>query len=242
MPITFSCSSCKQGLKVKDELAGRSVKCPKCATVTKVPVPAPEPEPAADPELRIIEEEPAPAPAPAQAGVRPSRPRAADPTLPRRRVIAPAPRSDGRYLLQGAAGGVVAAVLGAFVWYMIVKGIHMKIGWVAWGIGWAAGFGVVVLSGGRGGAALPFIGAGAALLGWLLGEYMIFSWVFPELLQKELAGRMGRSAQTSEALQEVLSQISFGDYLKGTFGFMDGVFICLAVATGWGVPQKMAAD
>jgi len=234
MAITFSCSSCKQGLKVKDELAGRSVKCPKCAQVTKVP--APEPEPASDPELRIIEEEPAPAP------VRVPRPRAADPTLPRRRTIVSAPRSDGRYLLQGAAGGVVAAILGAFVWYLIVKGIKMKIGWVAWGIGGAAGFGVVLLSGGRGGAALPFIGAGAALLGWLLGEYMIYSWVFQDLLQKELAVRMGKSAQTSEALQTLLSQISFGDYLKGTFGIMDGVFICLAVATGWGVPQKMAAD
>ncbi|HLF92901.1 MAG TPA: hypothetical protein VJB14_05540 [Planctomycetota bacterium] len=226
MAITFSCSSCKQGLKVKDELAGRSVKCPKCAKVTKVP--APEPEPAADPELRIIEEEPAPAPAP----VRASRPRAAGPMPPpRRRGSASAPASDGRYLLQGAAGGVAAAILGAFVWYMIVKGIKMRIGWVAWGIGGAAGFGVVLLSGGRGGAALPFIGAGAALLGWLLGEYMIYSWVTKEI-----------SAQGSEAMREFISQLSFGDYLQASVGLKGGFFVLLAVATGWGVPQKMAAD
>ena len=37
------------------------------------------------------------------------------------------------------------------------------IGWVAWGIGWATGFGVVVLSGGRGGLVLCVMGAGTAL-------------------------------------------------------------------------------
>jgi phage FluMu protein Com len=37
MPITFSCNSCNKKLRVKDELAGRKVKCPGCATVLQVP-------------------------------------------------------------------------------------------------------------------------------------------------------------------------------------------------------------
>jgi predicted Zn finger-like uncharacterized protein len=37
MAITLSCPSCKNRLKVKDELAGRKVKCPKCKEVTRVP-------------------------------------------------------------------------------------------------------------------------------------------------------------------------------------------------------------
>jgi len=37
MPITFSCNSCDKKLRVKDELAGKKVKCPGCATVLHVP-------------------------------------------------------------------------------------------------------------------------------------------------------------------------------------------------------------
>lgn len=36
MPISVACTSCATKLKVADNLAGRSVKCPKCSTVVKV--------------------------------------------------------------------------------------------------------------------------------------------------------------------------------------------------------------
>src|SRR5262249_52421865 len=36
MTIALSCPSCGQALKVKDELAGRKVKCPKCSNVIAV--------------------------------------------------------------------------------------------------------------------------------------------------------------------------------------------------------------
>ena len=37
MPISLTCPSCERGLKVKDELAGRKIKCPKCSEVIAVP-------------------------------------------------------------------------------------------------------------------------------------------------------------------------------------------------------------
>jgi hypothetical protein len=37
MPIKLACLSCDTKLSVKDELAGRSIKCPKCSTITRVP-------------------------------------------------------------------------------------------------------------------------------------------------------------------------------------------------------------
>jgi uncharacterized Zn finger protein (UPF0148 family) len=37
MPISFSCPACDRPLKVKDELAGRKVKCPKCGEGVVVP-------------------------------------------------------------------------------------------------------------------------------------------------------------------------------------------------------------
>ena len=245
MPISFACDSCKQGLRVKDELAGRSVKCPKCGQVAKVPVPEPAEVPAsqADSELRIVEEPPAPPaePAPLRRPGAPAVPQRARRGGP---ILQPA-TSDMPYVLRGLAGGVVAALLGAFVWYLLAKGIKAKIGWVAWGIGWATGFGVVALSGGRGGLILCVMGAGTALLGWLMGEYMIYSWMFQDLVEKELLSKAAKSAQSKElldAVREMMSSISFMDYLKATFGGMDAVFILLAAVTGWGVPQKMATS
>jgi predicted Zn finger-like uncharacterized protein len=38
MPITLSCPGCKTALRVRDDLAGKKVKCPRCARVVLVPV------------------------------------------------------------------------------------------------------------------------------------------------------------------------------------------------------------
>jgi hypothetical protein len=37
MPVSLTCSGCKSTLKVRDDLAGKKVKCPKCATLLTVP-------------------------------------------------------------------------------------------------------------------------------------------------------------------------------------------------------------
>jgi predicted Zn finger-like uncharacterized protein len=37
MAIAFSCTSCEASMKVRDNLAGRKVKCPKCGELTRVP-------------------------------------------------------------------------------------------------------------------------------------------------------------------------------------------------------------
>jgi ribosomal protein S27E len=37
MPVTVRCQGCKSTLKIRDELAGKKIKCPKCATVLAVP-------------------------------------------------------------------------------------------------------------------------------------------------------------------------------------------------------------
>ena len=45
MPIRIACPSCSATLSVKDEFAGRAVRCPKCGTV----IPATAHQPAATP-------------------------------------------------------------------------------------------------------------------------------------------------------------------------------------------------
>src|SRR5206468_3858734 len=39
MPVSLTCSGCKVTLKVRDELAGKKVKCPRCSTLLVVPKP-----------------------------------------------------------------------------------------------------------------------------------------------------------------------------------------------------------
>ena len=47
MPISIGCQGCGKLLRIKDELAGKRIKCPKCALVQVVPLEAaPEPSPA----------------------------------------------------------------------------------------------------------------------------------------------------------------------------------------------------
>lgn len=69
MPVVATCTHCSGKVKVKDELAGKSVKCPKCAKPVKVP---------AQPTETAVAEMPAP-PAPK---AKTTLPKAAPPPLP----------------------------------------------------------------------------------------------------------------------------------------------------------------
>jgi hypothetical protein len=57
VPITFACS-CGKTLRVKDDLAGRWVRCPACKETAIVPEAAMPPQPA----FEVVEDEPAPPP------------------------------------------------------------------------------------------------------------------------------------------------------------------------------------
>ena len=73
MPIQVICSNddCQQRLKVKDELAGKKVKCPKCGTAILVPAPEPKAS-GADPDetgaTRVVTKRPAASVDPAPGG------------------------------------------------------------------------------------------------------------------------------------------------------------------------------
>ena len=61
MPITLRCS-CGKTLQVKDEYAGKRVRCPACSDALTVPVP--------EPQFEVVEdEEPAPPPRPRAAPI-----------------------------------------------------------------------------------------------------------------------------------------------------------------------------
>lgn len=72
--MLITCSGCKSQMRAPDTLAGKKVKCPKCATIMVVPaaeppsVPAPPPPP---PEPITLEPLPAPPPSPEPITVEP---------------------------------------------------------------------------------------------------------------------------------------------------------------------------
>jgi hypothetical protein len=79
----------------------------------------------------------------------------------------PPPPVDATKVLAGAAGG---AILGAVVWGIIAKVTGYEVGWIAWGVGFAAGGGAAMM-GGRG-VPSAALGAVFALLGIVGGKYL----------------------------------------------------------------------
>ena len=55
MPIRIPCPSCRANLKLADRLAGKAIKCPKCASVVRVPA-APAPTAPEDAPVDVLEE------------------------------------------------------------------------------------------------------------------------------------------------------------------------------------------
>ncbi len=63
-PIRFACGACGKSLRVQAKLAGKKIKCPKCAKTTLAPVPQPvKAEAISEGEPIVVEAAPEPAPA-----------------------------------------------------------------------------------------------------------------------------------------------------------------------------------
>jgi hypothetical protein len=139
MPISMKCS-CGRALQVKDEFAGRKVRCPRCRSVLLIPLsdaPQDEEDEAynllneeSDEEERKVRAEP-PEPEPKPERERPRRPARAEAPLPRkldvRKKSARSRRSGPRVTFEqgwfgnvnsGVAGGVLMILI-AVVWFVL---------------------------------------------------------------------------------------------------------------------------
>ncbi len=142
MPIEFPCPECERKLRVKDELAGRRVKCPGCSA--SITIPDADAQPPAPKKAAVKPGKPAPAPARRprdeededEAPRRPARGRADDEDEERPRKK-PRPRDDDEDdeprkkggkkaggssmpLVLGIGGGVLALLLvGGGIWWMM---------------------------------------------------------------------------------------------------------------------------
>lgn len=212
MAIDFSCSGCGQAYRVAEAFAGKSTKCKKCGTAIVVPKP-PEPEPELSDMSSLLDEDgyqPQRPLKPVAAADGPKCP-ACQATLKagavvcvncgydllNRRSLAPkqakkkkkkASLLSGEFggLLRGTALSAVGAVLGAIMWAVVAVLIHREIGWIAWGVGAAAGGGMSIGYDDKGDGTVPgLIAAVMSLCGILLGKVLIVVWLILPLLNQE---------------------------------------------------------
>ncbi|MEZ6194580.1 MAG: hypothetical protein R3F20_02465 [Planctomycetota bacterium] len=168
MAIEVACPGCEAEYRVSDDKAGRRFECKSCETVVEVPELAAVPT---DAMAEATEEESATASMPLRGPETASSGRGRSTGSVRSessngKLVRRAPSNLGPVLGMAAA----VAVVGALVWGAVTYLTNFEIGWIAWGIGAAAGA-AAVKAGGFGARDAVIVGiiAVVAILG---GKYL----------------------------------------------------------------------
>jgi hypothetical protein len=108
-------------------------------------------------------------------------------------------------MLKGAIISAVFAFIGALVWFGIAKATHREIGWIAWGVGIAAGFGMMI---GYNGTSVSAGGVAAmfSVGGILLGKWMVFTSVVLPMFSGLLHSASGEISDEDKLHVYVLNQ------------------------------------
>ncbi|HNV72265.1 MAG TPA: hypothetical protein PKO06_21335, partial [Candidatus Ozemobacteraceae bacterium] len=143
-------------------------------------------------------------------------------------------------LVPAILGGLAVAVVGGGIWAGVVVATNYEIGYLAWGLGLAAGWGVVKASGGKKGLIPQLIAVASGLGGILFGKYFIFYHFFKQALVKQLADQPGGA----EAIKEFT--LLSGQFIKVFFQNLsamatghDALWIILAVVTAWSMAKAV---
>ncbi|MHC4741413.1 MAG: hypothetical protein ACYS8Z_05850 [Planctomycetota bacterium] len=136
-------------------------------------------------------------------------------------------------IIPAAIGGLLAAVVCGVIWGMIVIATEYEIGYMAWAVGLAAGFCVVLFSKGKKGLPLQVIAVASSLLGILIGKYLTFFHYLKEMIAEE------HGTEAASQLS-VLSGGVIQFFLENVVSMshpLDLLWIVLAVATAWRIPK-----
>ena len=148
-----------------------------------------------------------------------------DTVYPQLARVAEEERYTGSALGPGIAGGLIAAVVGGFLWGLIVILSEYEIGIAAWGIGFIVGFGVVRFAGGAKGTPLQVVAVVSSVLGIVIGKYISYAYFFKQAV----------SDRFDVDISYFDSQIfrAFRENLDDVFGGFDLIWAGLAVVTAW---------
>jgi hypothetical protein len=134
---------------------------------------------------------------------------------------------DRGTLVKAVLAALGAAVAGGVIWGLIVKWSDYEVGFVAWGIGFVAGMAVLTATGGRRGLPLQAIAIVAALLGIVVGKYLSYAWVLQEVADEQTGGAVDISVFSRDTVD------FFREDLGEVFGWIDLLWVALAVITAW---------
>lgn len=132
-------------------------------------------------------------------------------------------------VLKATVCGVIAAVVGAFIWDKFVYWTNIQFGLIAAGIGILVGIAVSIGAGGKRGIALQIIGALLALIGMLLGWTLIGM----DVIKAELA-KKGESTPFP-ILFLVSATLTPIILIKKPINLL---FIAIGVYEGWKIPSR----
>jgi hypothetical protein len=148
-----------------------------------------------------------------------------DTVYPQLARVAKKEHYTGSALGPGIAGGLIAAVVGGFLWGLIVILSEYEIGIAAWGIGFLAGFGVVRFAGGAKGTPLQVVAVVSSLLGIVLGKYISYAYFFKQAVSDRF------DVDISYFDSDIFR--AFRENLGDVFGGFDLIWAGLAVVTAW---------
>jgi len=149
--------------------------------------------------------------------------------------MAEAQRITSGSLLSGTVGGVLAAVVSGALWAIIVRLTDYEIGFMAWGLGLAVGAGVALFARGRRGRSLQVIAVGASVFGIVIAKYFIFVY----FLQQTVLKQFGPESAARVAYFSTKVMQLFLSSLTAMLSPYDALWVLLAVATAWKIPQGL---
>jgi hypothetical protein len=148
-----------------------------------------------------------------------------DTVYPQLARVAEEEHYTGSALGPGIAGGLIAAVVGGFIWGLIVVLSEYEIGIAAWGIGFIVGFGVVRFAGGAKGTPLQVVAVVSSVLGIVIGKYISYAYFFKQAVSDRF------DVDISYFDSEIFR--AFRENLGDVFGGFDLIWAGLAVVTAW---------
>lgn len=138
-------------------------------------------------------------------------------------------------ILRALIGGGLAAVLGGGLWAIIAIGTGYVIGFMAWGMGWLTGFGVLLFSRGKKGIPLQIISVISSVLGIAMGKYFIFF----HYIKNEVTKQYGK--EIADSISIFMEEVIY-DFIEGIGSMVSGfdvLWITLAVITAWRIPKGL---
>jgi hypothetical protein len=142
---------------------------------------------------------------------------------------AEAEQFSSQALMPALAGGLLAAIVGGVVWGLIVILTDYEVGFVAWGIGFLAGFLVVRFAGGRKGVPLQAIAIVSSLVGIVLGKYIAYVYLLKEAVREQVSDEAADSISYFDG--DVMS--AFREDFSDIFSGYDLLWAGLAIFTAW---------